>query len=162
MRAGIRTSTAVALAAVLALGACAGVRESRLNPFTWFGSSTETPTLEPDGGWQTVIDNRPMVDQVTTLEVLPVSGGAMVRAVGLPPTQGWWDAELVPEDDEMVPVGGVLRLAFVIAAPRQAQREGTPPSREVSAARFISDFRLDGVRQITVTGARNARTVARR
>ncbi len=151
-----------ALAALMLLSACAGLRETRLNPFNWFGRSTETPTLEPEGGWQVVTDNRILVQQVTELEVMPVSGGAMIRAVGLPPTQGWWDAELLAEGDEMRPEGGVLRLAFVIAEPRRAQREGTPMSREVSVALYLSDIRLEDVRQITVSGERNARTVARR
>lgn len=156
-----RTAVA-ALAALGVLGGCATIRDSAVNPFNWFGRSTEETTLVPEGGWPERRDNRALVEQVIELAVHPVSGGALVQAVGLPPTQGWWDAELRPEGDELRAAGGVLRLDFVLAEPRTAQRAGPPQSREVSAGLFVPNARLDGVRQITVTGSRNARTVARR
>jgi len=155
-------SALAGLVAVVVLTSCGAVRDSRLNPVNWFGRSTETATLVPEGGWRTAVDNRPLVDQVIELSVHPVSGGAMVQAIGLPPTQGWWDAELTGEGGEVRAEGGVLRLDFVVAEPRQARREGPPVSREVSAGLFIPNARLDGVRQITVSGARNARSVSRR
>lgn len=146
----------------MVLGACGAVRDSSLNPANWFGRSTAEPTLMPADGWRTEIDNRALVVEVTELAVHPVSGGAMVRAVGLPPTQGWWDVELRPEGGEVRAEGGLLRLDFVASEPRQARPPGTPMSREVSAAVFVPQARLEDVRQITVTGQRNARTVSRR
>ena len=157
----MKTPALAALAALMVLSACAGVRESALNPFTWFGRSTETQTLVPTGGFGAMEDNRPLVEQVTELAVEPVSGGAMVRAAGLPPTQGWWDAELV-SDTGFEPENGELRLRFVVAAPREPRPAGTPVSRELTAGLFLSNIRLDEVRRITVSGATNARTVARR
>ena len=150
------------LAVLMVLGACCTVRDSSLNPVNWFGRSTAEPTLMPEGGWGTVTDNRALVVEVTELAVHPVSGGAMVRAVGLPPTQGWWDVELRPEGDEMRAEGGVLRLEFVAAGPRRERPAGTPVSREVAAALFVPNSRLEDVRQVTVTGQRNVRTVSRR
>jgi len=146
-----------AMAALFVLGACSGL--SSLNPFNWFRSSQEV-ALTPMGDLPASLDNRPLVDQVTELAVEPFPGGAIVRATGLPPTQGWWDAELVPENDG-VAVDGVLRFRFVVAAPRSAQAAGTPMSREVTAGHNVSDFRLRGVREIVVTGARNARSSRR-
>ena len=155
-------SALAGLAALMVLSACATVRDSSLNPVNWFGRSTDEPTLMPAGGWPSEVDNRALVDQVTELSVHPVSGGAMVRAVGLPPTQGWWDVELRPVGGELRAVDGVLRLEFVAAEPRRTRPQGTPVSREVAAALFIPNARLDGMRQITVGGSRNARTVSRR
>lgn len=148
-----------AVAALTLLGACGGFQLSSLNPFGWFSASSEE-SIVPEGGWATVQDNRPLVDQVTEMAVEAFPGGAIVRATGLPRTQGWWDAELVPEND-FRPVDGVLTFRFVVAAPRTAAREGTPMSREVTAGIYVSDFKLRDVRQITVIGERNARSSRR-
>ena len=51
-----------ALALTMLLSACGTIRESRFNPFTWFGSSEEV-TLTPDGGYAVVRDNRALVAQ---------------------------------------------------------------------------------------------------
>ncbi|WP_114964714.1 hypothetical protein [Alkalilacustris brevis] len=147
-------STLAAMVALGLLAGCGGL--SSLNPFNWFGSSEEV-TLTPEGGYALVDDNRPLVSQVTEMAVEPFPGGAIVRAVGLPPRQGWWDAELIPENDGRA-VDGVLRFRFVVAAPRQPTREGTPMSREVSVGHYVSDHRLAGVRRIEVIGAQNARS----
>ena len=157
----MRTPGLAALAALMVLTGCAGVRGSALNPFNWFDRSTETRSLVPEGGFPEATDNRPLVDQVTEMAVEPVEGGAIIRAVGLPQTQGWWDAQLV-SDTDFQPENGELRLRFVTAAPRGPRPAGTPMSREITAGLFLSNFRLDGVRRITVTGAQNARTVTRR
>ncbi len=149
-----------ALAALMILSACGNFRTSSLNPFGWFSRSTEEASLITAAEARRVADNRALVAQVTEMAVEPMRGGAIVRAVGLPPTQGWWDAELVPEN-EFRPVDGVLSFRFVVAGPRPPARAGTPMSREVSAAIYVSDFKLANARQITVTGAGNARTSRR-
>ncbi len=154
------TPALAALVALMLVGGCTGVRQSALNPFNWFGRSAEAPTA-------TAVsvparqDGRQLVAQVTELAVEPVTGGAIVRAVGLPPSQGWWDAELLPEND-FTPVEGELSFRFAIAPPTQPRPQGTPMSREVSAGIFVSDFKLANTRRITVTGNGNARTTARR
>lgn len=138
-----------------ALAGCGGVRESRLNPFNWFKKSEprETIVLPAER-----TDSRPLVDSVLTLTVEPMPGGAIVRARGLTPTQGWWSAELVPLplDDK-----GVLVYEFRLLPPTTRTDVNTPRSREVDVATYISDIKLDGVREIVVQGASNAR-VARR
>jgi hypothetical protein len=137
------------------LAGCGGLRESRLNPFNWFKKSEarETVVLPVDAA-----DPRPLVDQVLTLSVEPIPGGAIVRARGLTPTQGWWEAELVPRPlDE----NGTLIYDFRILPPITRTDVNTPQSREVDVAIYISDFKLEAVREIVVQGSGNSR-VARR
>jgi hypothetical protein len=51
---------------------------------------------------------------VLSMTVEPIPGGAVVRARGVTPTQGWWDAELVPQelDDK-----GILVYEFRLLPP---------------------------------------------
>ncbi len=154
------TRVLTAIAVLVLLGGCGGVRQSALNPFTWFQGSASEPTLVPEGGFPSQTDNRPLVAQVTQLAVEPAQGGAIVRAVGLPATQGWWDAELRP-DGELAPVDGELLLRFVVAAPRGATPAGPPRSRELSAGVFVPNSTLATTRRITVVGAEGARSITR-
>lgn len=152
-----RTIAALLIAAVAVTG-CGRVRDSKLNPFNWFGGSKEEVTVQVvDGVPQ---DPRPLVQQVTALEVARQPGGAIVTATGLPPTQGWFDAALVPEGDGSVK-DGVLTYRFVVNAPLELRRTSTPQSREVTAAVFLSDIRLQEVRKIVVQGASNSRATSR-
>lgn len=147
------------LVVALTLGACASVRESRLNPLNWFGrSQAGAPAQAVLAG--EVVDPRNLVDQVTELEVARQPGGAIVRATGLPPTQGFWNADLVAENNGD-PVDGVLTYRFVISEPLAQQRVSTQQSRELTAATYLSDIALAEVRQIVVVGARNSRSSRR-
>lgn len=145
----------------LVLAGCGRIRESRLNPFNWFGRSqpvavaTAEPAVpgKPD-------DPRILVAEVTEMEVARQPGGAIVRATGLPPTQGWWDAALVSENGGE-PVDGVLTYRFVVDQPREATRVSTPQSRAVTAAAYLSDIKLQGISQIVVLGAQNSRSSRR-
>ncbi len=148
------------MALVLALGGCASIRDSRVNPFNWFGQSSEVATLTPDGGWTTQLDNRALAAEISDMAVERYPGGAIIRAAGIMPTQGWWDAELVAQNEGR-PLDGVLTYEFRVAAPRTQTRVSTPQSRTVSAGLRITDRRLDGVRTIVVRGAQNARSVRR-
>jgi len=152
----MRTPITAFLLGTLVLTGCA----TNFNPLNWFkrGSTEETLAVLPDPN--VIIDHRGMVDQVTSLNIEKTGGGAIIRAVGLPPTQGFWDAELVPENGEN-PVNGVLTYQFRISEPIGFERESTTRSREVVVGYFVSDFKLNGVRQIRVVAARNARTSRR-
>lgn len=145
------------LVAVLctALGACGGMRDSKLNPFNWFKKSEPRELIVLPGE---KADGRPLIEAVLTLSVEPMPGGAIVRARGQTPTQGWWEAELVP-----LPVdeNGVLVYEFRLLPPITKTDVNTPRSREVDVAIYISDYKLEAVREIVVQGATNAR-VARR
>ena len=66
--------TALAVLTVLAvLGAC--------------GPKFRPGSLEPEGGYPpSIVDERPLVQQITGLDVEPSPGGVIIRAQGLPPT----------------------------------------------------------------------------
>jgi hypothetical protein len=148
-----RPLLALCLCALIA--GCGGFRDSRLNPANWFGRSEPRETIVlPDESQ----DPRPLVETVLSMTVEPIPGGAIVRARGQTPTQGWWQAELVPLDlDDQ----GKLVYEFRIEPPLQVTATGTPQSRQVDVAIFISEIRLDGVREVVVQGATNARSARR-
>lgn len=144
-------------AAVLLLTGCG---ESRLNPFNWFGSDTQSETVD-DVDIPVVTDDRPLVDQITALVIERTPGGAIIRVTALPPTQGWFDASLVSLTPEDAPADGVLVFDFRAYPPAAPTRVSTSQSRELTAAVFVSDIVLENVRQIRVNGASNARTARR-
>lgn len=146
-----------ALSVVLFVSACGAVRTSRLNPFNWFGQSQPEQTVAavqpgPEA------DQRPLVEQVLSMSVEPMPGGAIVRATGLPPTQGWWDGELVarPVDEN-----GTLIYDFRLVPPLEQTAVSTQRSREVTVAAQLSNRKLEAIRQIVVQGALNARSSRR-
>jgi hypothetical protein len=144
-----------ALSLVMILSACATVRDSRINPFNWFGRDSETVTVAADGA---VVDGRRLAAQIVSLTVDAFPGGAIVRTIGLPATQGFWDAELVEIEDED-PSNVVYE--FRLLPPVAPRRQGTQRSREIIAGATLSRIRLENVRSITVVGAQNRRTVRR-
>lgn len=149
-----RRMFAVSLAAA-ALAGCGGFRQSRLNPLNWFGRSAPRETIVLPDERQ---DARPLVDAVLSMTVEPIPGGAIVRARGQTPTQGWWQADLVPLD---IDAEGVLVYEFRLLPPIERTDVNTPQSRQVDVAIYISDIRLDRVREIVVQGATNARSARR-
>lgn len=145
------------LGSSLLLAGCGRVRESRLNPFNWFGrSEEETGTVAPV---QEVRDPRPLVDQITALTIEPTPTGAIVRATGLPPMQGWHSAALVAQSDG--PVGGEMVFHFRAIPPVGATRVSTAQSRELTVATRLTADELAVTRLVRVVGARNARVVRR-
>jgi hypothetical protein len=158
----MRRPLAAAMVLAVLVGGC-GFGKSRLNPLNWFGQSkkTEVQNVDPVTGVPLPVpDARGMVAEVTAMRVEKVPGGAIIHATGLPPTQGWWNAQLIAENDGK-PVKGVLRFRFVIMPPPGTTAVSTPQSREITAAVHVTDFQLQGVRAISVTGSRNARTARR-
>jgi hypothetical protein len=117
-----------ALALTMLLSACGAVRDSRLNPFNWFGASRSAPTTL--GPTLITEDTRPLVAQVTSLAIERTSTGAIIRAEGLTPTQGWWNAELVPQTS-LTPIDGVVVYHFRISGPDRQM----PSAPRTSAAR---------------------------
>jgi hypothetical protein len=144
------------LVVVLTISACGRIRESRLNPFNWFGRSEPVAVQTADPA--VAQDGRRLVAEVTELVLDRTAGGAIVRAVGLPPTQGFWEAELVarPIDEN-----GVLVYDFRVFPPPRGGDVSTRQSREIVVAAFLSNIRLDGITQISVQGEGNARAVRR-
>ncbi|WP_241524099.1 hypothetical protein [Oceaniglobus indicus] len=137
---------------------CGRVADSRLNPLNWFGSSRPvavTPVTASETG-----DPRPLVDQVIALRIDRNAGGAIIRATGLPAQQGYWDGELIALNDGE-PVNGVIEYRFHIKPPLTPTRVSTQQSREVIVGQYLTRQELDNVREIRVSGARNARAVSR-
>ena len=71
----------VALTLLSFLSACGAVRDSRLNPFNWFGRDREerVQAVEIQGP----VETRPLVAQVISLKVDRMPGGAIIYAVWL-------------------------------------------------------------------------------
>lgn len=176
----MRKTLPLLLAATLVVGACASVRESRVNPFNWFGQSREarvseaatsenTNPLIPRGsggifsrarGQEEVYTGSPF-EQVTNLTVERIPGGAIIRATGLAARQGIYQVQLTPENEDEEAVDGVLTYRLEGVRPARATPVGTQPTREVVAATRVTDQQLRGVRSIRVEGQLNAQ-VSRR
>lgn len=154
----MRKPLIAAICASLALGGCGSfgsMSSSKLNPFNWFGSSEETAQISP---LAEPVDERLLVASVSGLTLERMTGGVIIRATGLPPTQGFWDAELVARPVE----DGTIVFDFRVFPPLAASAVSTTQSREIEVATFMSDIKLDGIRQITVQGENNARSSRRR
>jgi len=156
MRLPPKPALALALTAVLTVTACGAMRESRLNPMNWFGRSHEAKAEEfaiaaPE-------EKRPLVAQVLGMTIEQTPTGAIVRATGMSPMQGYYDAELVarPVDDK-----GVLVFDFRLMPPPEPKPVGAPRTREVTAGAHLSHVKLAGITQIVVQGAENARSARR-
>lgn len=146
----MRQSIIAILVLSTGLAGCGGFRDSRLNPFNWFRPAETVVVgdlyIRPE-------DPRALVAQVTDLKVEPYPGGAILRATGLPPSQGFWEAELVeqPLDED-----GRLVYEFRVFPPQDPQPAGTPRSREIVVAVALSERKLAGVTALVVQGAGNA------
>ena len=143
-----------ALAMVLTLGlavtGCSSVSQSKYNPFNWFkpGEPTGPAVL-----YVPAADKRLLVAQVLTLKVEQTPDGAIIRATGLPPTQGWWKAALVKVDQDDATK---LIYEFRLFPPITLVPAGSPASREITVASAVSNQQLDGIKTVTVQGDTNA------
>lgn len=136
--------------AALILSACG---ESRLNPFNWFkkGESETVATTQPNP-----FDPTGLVTEVIELQIDKTPRGAIVYAIGLPPTQGYWGAQLLPINNGL-PVEGILTYRFEVFEPIGFERVVNQRSREVLAGTVVSNEDLQGVTAIRVLGASNSR-----
>ena len=175
----MRISLSVLLVASLALGACGIVRDSALNPTNWFGRSTSEPIVESTDAkpvnplipTKSGIFTRPgkdelgyagkPFDEVIDLKIERIPGGAIIRATGRADRQGIYAVQLTPIIEDETPINGVLTYRLEGITPEKPTAVGTAPTREVTAARQLTNQALRGVSSIRVEGLRNAR-VARR
>lgn len=138
-----------ALILTTALSGCGG-----LNPGRWLNSGGNSPAPQgmPAATEKVVEDTRPLIQQVTSVDVDRTPDGAIIRAAGQAPTLGWYGPGLVAQ-----PVtGGTLTLEFRVTQPEGAQPVGTPVTRTVVAATAVTNETLAGVNRIVVRGATNA------
>ncbi|HQY43712.1 MAG TPA: hypothetical protein PK450_05975 [Paracoccaceae bacterium] len=150
-----RTVVLATFALPLALTGCGRIRESRLNPLNWFGRARRNRTAATLSPIEAA-DGRLLIREVTELQVEKSQGGAIIRAAGLPPTQGWWKAELVSETRGRPDEDGVLTYRFLVYQPLGQTRVSTPQSRRLTAAVFLSDIKLEAITRIVVQGETNS------
>jgi len=158
-------TTLLASTVLLTLSGCARIADSRLNPVNWFERSTQAPVtatgerrpLVPEGRTTVVVEGRPLVQSVTALSVDRTPTGAIVRAIGTAPTQGFFNAQLVSAGQS----NGVLTLEFRAQAPAGFQAQGGARSRQISAAYTISSEDLATIRSVRVQSQTNVRTSGR-
>ncbi|MEM1273605.1 MAG: hypothetical protein AAGF88_07295 [Pseudomonadota bacterium] len=148
----------MAIRILMMLGLCLLVAAcgTRLNPFNWFGGAEDEERVETIEAPEST-DPRLLVAQVLDVTIDPLPTGAVVTAIGLPPTQGFWEAELV----EVSRSDGRLVYEFRVFPPLTTSAPGSQASREVITAADLSVRDLDGIREIAVEGASN-RLVSRR
>lgn len=166
-----RPISAVVLSAVL-LSGCSAVRDSRVNPFNWFGSSTARPVATGEATNPLIPQRRAgflrrdegeaayagtLVGEVSELVVERRPGGAVIRATGVADRQGSFEVALVPLAAET----GNGVLTYELRALQPPERRGSQWSRTLSAAVWLSDADLAEVGVIHVRGARNIRSVRR-
>ena len=169
----MRIILTTALVSALALPGC-GVSSggSAYNPLNWFGKSrnetfapeAKNPLIPKKSGLRSeqAAPEGVAVAQILALAIEPAAGGAILRVTGLAPTLGAYDVRLVPEFDLEID-GPLQTLQYSLKTEYSTRSRPAAPqrSRELTAAVFLSDEDLEGVREIRVSGAENARSVWR-
>lgn len=167
----MRRQVTLLLASALILTSCGTVRESRFNPFNWFGNSRSAP-IEATDDENALIPRRNSIfarreaaayagqpiGEITELLVEPRPGGAILRASGVADRAGPFDVRLVKEDE----ASDAQTLTYslrVLQAP--GPRDVGPWARTVTAAVPLTFQDLRGIRTIRVQGARNQRVTSR-
>ncbi|WP_299967106.1 hypothetical protein [uncultured Roseobacter sp.] len=167
----MRRTVSALLVATTVISACSSVRDSRVNPFNWFGRSEPAPvpvtTVEQTNplipARTGIFSARRTVDtytgspvgSISNLVIDRVPGGAIIRATGIADRQGVYDVRLTPVNDDETAVDGVL--SYRLEARRsQTRTQGPEPTRQVVVARKVTDQTLAGARTIRVEAERNA------
>ncbi|CUJ29320.1 hypothetical protein TA5114_03067 [Cognatishimia activa] len=173
----MRKTLGILLVSSIALTSCGRVADSRLNPFNWFGRAERVDVPQDEKEINPLIPQRresifqrrvgddvyPGVPVlvINDVKVERVSGGAIIRVLGTAQTQGAFEVRLTPENDQELPVDGVLTYRLEAIQP-EGFRQGPARSREINVARFRTEQDLTGVRTIRIVGQSNAMQVRRR
>lgn len=144
---------ALTLSVILSLAAC----ESRLNPLNWFGGDREQRiAVDPNrASGAEDFDGRVLAAEITQLSVEQTTSGAIIRATGFTPAQGYFDAELVLVEQTDTSVVYDFRVAEPLGP-------ATPGLQEIAVATQMTVGELAGIRSITVIAQTNRRSVGRR
>jgi hypothetical protein len=166
----MRRQVIISVLALSLLGGCARIGASKFNPLNWFGPSeevarTETgqkitvlPTLAPKSGYARFQDTRPLVPSLADVSIVKSASGAIITAVGIVPSLGYYDAELVRVETG---TPSELVLDFRVRAPETVTALGSQAQRRITVARSISTPDLANIRTITVRASSGARAVRR-
>ncbi len=146
-----------AIAALTLLAGCSNMSASNMNPMNWFDRGSKRPASASEPA--AIVDTRELVPQVTEVSQVQISNGVVLLAKGLPPTQGFWEPVLVPTNDEM-PLDGILNYEFRASGPTEDVTKGSPQSRELQAARTVTNDKLEGVIGIRVIALSNHMSIS--
>ncbi len=78
-------------------------------------------------------------------------GGAILRVTGVAPTQGFFNAALVPENAGEIDAAGVLTVSFLAVPPETPEEVGPERTRLLLSAAYLSERELRDVRAIRLT-----------
>lgn len=164
----------VILIASLGLAGCGYVRDSRLNPFNWFGNAESRPVSRSEAEAERTnpliprrsalaapeeVDMRTRIPTLESLVIERMPGGAILRVTGISALLGAHDVELRPVSEDE-PVDGVAHYELVAYQPAAAA-PGPVRTRRVTAALRMSEKVLAETRQVEVYGAENVLTSRR-
>jgi hypothetical protein len=153
----------VSLALILA--ACGAQRGNRAEPAAVAENTNPLIPERSDSIFsrrdQVVVYPGTPIETVSAVLVERVPGGAIIRAEGVAGVQGVYDVRLTPATEDEVAEDGVLTYRLEGIRPAGTAAVGPPNTREVIAARRVTDRSLEGVRSIRVEGLQNAQSVRR-
>ncbi|MBA3324260.1 MAG: hypothetical protein H0T41_02945 [Rhodobacteraceae bacterium] len=86
-------------------------------------------------------------------------GGVILRATGVAPTQGFYDAALVAENDGVPDAAGVLTVALVAVPPETPVDVGPERTRLLLTAAYLSERELRDIRALRVVSAASSVTL---
>lgn len=163
----MRISATAYLIAALFLAGCG----TNANPVNWFGrEGPDESVLEPIEADNPLIpetsgifrsDPRESnqypgttIDAISDLTIERVPGGILIRATGRSATSGVFNARLTPQNEDELPVDGVL--TYLLQAQYKQIIGGAPEIREVTVARKLTNQEVQDARVIRVEGLQNA------
>ena len=93
---------------------------------------------------------------IQTVNLTPTSTGYVLKVLAVTPTQGYWNARLIPTESE-----AEGSLAFTFAASPPPGTAPVPPerAREIAVATYLSRRDLAGIGEIVVRDAGSARAL---
>lgn len=160
-----------ALILTMTVAGCGSIRDSRANPFNWFGNDRGSAPAPVEENTNPLIPQQTglfeasrkererykgtPIAALTDLRLERVPGGVLVRATGLAATQGVYDARLTPENKDVLPVDGVLTFFLEAQDNTAITTQGTQQTREVTVAVRLTEQELAGARVIQVKSVQN-------
>lgn len=170
----MRIILTTALVSSITLAGCGrSIGGSSYNPLNWFGGSpaeavepTSTNPLIPQ---RSALKRLPSeyqgqpIEQILELTIEQTAGGAILRVKGLSRTLGAYDVRLVPDVDAGDNSATLPTIEYTLKAlySDRSRSNTLGASQEVTAAVFMSDDELFGIKSIVVKGDQNARTIRR-